>query len=67
MITSTSDHPLSKLPVELREKVVQDVDEFPMSLEKAKDLRKELMEERRGVVVGQTEHFEELVFSLCEH
>ncbi|KAF8993778.1 hypothetical protein BDQ17DRAFT_1367889 [Cyathus striatus] len=58
---------LEKLPAELRNQVVQDV-EFPYGLEKAKELRLELMEERKSFVVEHNQSvFEAAEFSLCEH
>ena len=59
--------PLEKLPVELREKVIDEVDEFPISLKEAKELRVELMEERKGLVQVQGDAFLANEFSLCEH
>jgi hypothetical protein len=58
---------LTDLPLELREKVFSDVEDFPLSLREAKELRLELMEERKGFVVENNESFEQHTFSLCEH
>ncbi|TFK66407.1 hypothetical protein BDN72DRAFT_961786 [Pluteus cervinus] len=59
---------LSKLPVELQDRVVNQVEEFPIDLSEAKELREELMEERKHFVV---EHQHTLArnytISLCEH
>lgn len=57
---------LDPLPVELQHKVVEDVD-FPMSLQEAKELRLELMEERKAYVADQTDAIMSQTFSLCEH
>lgn len=42
-------------------------DGFLMGLERAKELRLELMEERKGFVTRNSEAFESESFSLCEH
>jgi hypothetical protein len=52
---------IGKLPVELQDRVVQSVEEFPLSLAKAKQLREELMEGRKQYVLGYQ------MISLCEH
>ncbi|KDR70069.1 hypothetical protein GALMADRAFT_76694 [Galerina marginata CBS 339.88] len=54
------------LPLELQDHILQDVD-FPISLKKAKELRLELMEERKQFVVNHGAAFENSTFSLCEH
>jgi hypothetical protein len=59
---------LGKLPLELREKVIQDVEDFPIDLPQAKKLREELMEERRQYVFEYQEaNFKSIGISLCEH
>ncbi|KAF8518114.1 hypothetical protein BU17DRAFT_66554 [Hysterangium stoloniferum] len=58
---------LNPLPVELRTQIINGVEDFPISLKEAKELRLELMEERSHFVVDQTAAFEEQQFSLCEH
>ena len=45
-VVTTDKGPLAKLPTELQELVVQDVEEFPISLAEAKKIRERLMEER---------------------
>lgn len=57
----------SKLPVELQQMVLEDVDDLPISMEEAKQYREELMEERRAVQDEQSEMFAIDSFSLCEH
>ncbi|KDR70090.1 hypothetical protein GALMADRAFT_1351644 [Galerina marginata CBS 339.88] len=54
------------LPVELQDHILEDVD-FPISLEEAKKLRIELMEERKQFVVKHGAAFQSSTFSLCEH
>ncbi|KAF5354276.1 hypothetical protein D9756_007047 [Leucocoprinus leucothites] len=59
---------LQKLPPELRDLVVKDSDAFPIDLDRAKELREELMEERKEYVIGYQEHnFKSVSISLCEH
>lgn len=58
---------LSSLPAELQDNVFEGVEEFPISLEEAKALRLELMEERKNFVITHDETFQEYTFSLCEH
>ena len=55
------------LPTELYQEVVNHVEDFPVSLEDAKNLRLELMEERKAFVVRHDQMFAEETFSLCEH
>jgi hypothetical protein len=58
----------ARLPKELRDKVVDDVEEFPIDMEQAKKLREELMEERKEYVIGyQQANFKNCIISLCEH
>ncbi|KAF7967158.1 hypothetical protein HWV62_35668 [Athelia sp. TMB] len=56
-----------KLPLEIVQEVTASVDDFPISLEDAKKLRLELMEERKGYDVKLDDKFHEETFSLCEH
>lgn len=60
-------HGLGKLSMELKQQIVEDVDEFPIGMEEAKAIRLELMEERRHYVVDSVTAFESAQFSLCEH
>ncbi|KAF9524845.1 hypothetical protein CPB83DRAFT_871114 [Crepidotus variabilis] len=58
---------VDKIPVELQDKILEDVD-FPMSLEDAKALRLELMEERQAhVQVADLAFRIHSAFNLCEH
>ncbi|KAG2009503.1 hypothetical protein CC2G_012433 [Coprinopsis cinerea AmutBmut pab1-1] len=58
---------LEKLPLELQDHVLDGVD-FPISLAEAKQLRGELMEERKNFVLDHGRAFEgSICFSLCEH
>ena len=54
------------LPQEVRDKV-NALRDFPVSLERAKALRLELMDERRTVVKHNNHEVYERRFSLCEH
>lgn len=53
--------------MEIQEVVISNVVEFPIGMEEAKDLRLELMEERKVFVQKQDEKFEREIFALCEH
>ena len=55
------------LPRELRDLIFQGVEEFPIGMEEAKQIRLELMEERKAFVLDKVNDFEQGRFSLCEH
>jgi hypothetical protein len=58
---------VSDVPLELQDNILRDVD-FPFSMEEAKALRLELMDERKAFVVQNTDSFHKYSeFSLCEH
>ncbi|TFK66459.1 hypothetical protein BDN72DRAFT_145431 [Pluteus cervinus] len=57
----------NQLPVELMGKVVEEVEGFPISLEEAKILREELMEERKAFVIAHEGVLNRFSISLCEH
>ncbi|KAI6900471.1 hypothetical protein KC318_g8352 [Hortaea werneckii] len=56
-----------ELPPELIENVVRNVEDFPIDLEEAKQLRLELMEERKVFVAAADAKLREDTFSFCEH
>lgn len=58
---------LDKLPKELQDKTFDEVDEFPISMYEAKEIRLRLMEEREKYVMDQDEAFRSYELSLCEH
>ena len=58
---------LGKLSAELRKNICEDVDDFPISLEEAKEARLRLMEERKAYVTTHSTAFEGNKFNLCEH
>ncbi|KAF6235510.1 hypothetical protein HO173_006193 [Letharia columbiana] len=58
---------LAKLPKEIVDQVVEDVEDFPISLEEAKELRLELMEERKVYVEEVNKDIQSLTFFFCEH
>jgi predicted Rossmann-fold nucleotide-binding protein len=58
---------LGGLPVELQDHVFGDVEDFPITLEDAKEIRLELMEERKHLMIRHGEAFVASEFSLCEH
>ncbi|KAG5638230.1 hypothetical protein H0H81_001104 [Sphagnurus paluster] len=55
------------LPLEFKHRVFNSIGDFPISLEEAKQMRLELMEERKKFVVQNSEAFMDHTFSLCEH
>jgi len=58
---------VGEIPIELQDNILDGVD-FPISLEEAKTLRLDLMEERKVFVVKNDKAFaESATFSLCEH
>ncbi|TFK66457.1 hypothetical protein BDN72DRAFT_145415 [Pluteus cervinus] len=62
------DGGLSQLPVELQDRVVDQVVEFPIDLQEAKELREKLMEERKNFVVEHQDALaKDYTISLCEH
>ena len=63
---SASDR-LRSLPNEVFENVVTSIDGCPYSLEKAKEYREKLMDERRADVCALNDAFAETVVSFCEH
>ncbi|KAH8797931.1 hypothetical protein F5884DRAFT_814113 [Xylogone sp. PMI_703] len=58
---------LNKLSAELKENIVNNVDDFPIGMDEAKEIRLELMEERKAYVAQQGKMFESPQFALCEH
>ena len=55
------------MSAEVFNKIIDEVQDFPISLEEAKHLREELMKERTSFVLKTDEKFQEETFSLCEH
>ncbi|KAG5652503.1 hypothetical protein H0H81_004816 [Sphagnurus paluster] len=55
---------LAGLPQEIKDQIFNDVDDFPISVEEAKEFRLELMEERRKFAALQRDVFKEHEFSL---
>ena len=64
---ANSGEAIGKLSAELKEKVFEDVEDFPIGMEEAKEIRLQLMDERKNYVTEQGRNFERLTFSLCEH
>lgn len=58
---------LGELPPELRHQVMTEVGGFPISLEEAKKVRDELMDERRALVTDVNEIYEEDTCSFSKH
>lgn len=55
-----------RLPPELREQVVGEVD-WMMDLEEAKEVREELMKERSATNTKMNDDFSEITYNFCEH
>ena len=58
---------LAGMPNEVVDQIVDDVDDFPISLEEAKELRLELMEERKVFVEDVETDIQSSTFFFCEH
>jgi Protein of unknown function (DUF4246) len=66
-VTRTKENQqIAGLPRELQDHILEDVD-FPISLQEAKALRLELMDERKAFIVKHGKVFESDTFALCEH
>lgn len=65
--TSISNVGLGGLSNELKDKVFAAVEDFPIGLDEAKEIRLRLMDERKQYVLVQGQNFESSTFSLCEH
>jgi hypothetical protein len=59
--------PLAELPVELRDKVIDHVEDSHITLREAKDLRLDLIAERKVFVERHGETFLDSTFCLCDH
>ena len=55
------------MPNEVMDQIVDKVDDFPISLEEAKELRLELMEERKVFVDEVDKDMQFSRFFFCEH
>lgn len=55
------------MPKEVVDQIVEDVVDFPISLEEAKEIRLKLMEERKVYVDEVDEDFQSSKFAFCEH
>jgi Protein of unknown function (DUF4246) len=58
---------LGTVPAEIQNEIIHNVVEFPIGIEEAKELRLELMEERKVFVHRRDQTFASETFSLCEH
>ena len=63
----TRDLLARRLPLELQDMIMDNLDGFPIFMDEAKQFRLELMDERKAVSHSSNEQFEEGSFSLCEH
>ena len=59
--------PFGKLSQEICDNVFKNVDDFPIGMDEAKEIRLRLMEERKRHVIDSNYAFESNEFSLCEH
>ena len=57
---------IQRLPVELADAVMQNVTDFPISMEDAKEIREKLMDERKARI-DPDGHFGDNMYSFCEH
>ena len=55
------------MPKEIMDQIVEEVDDFPISLEEAKELRLKLMDERKVFVKDVNEEIQSSTFFFCEH
>ena len=58
---------LKQLPQELRDRVYSEVHSFPLTTERAKAVREELMEERRAQLEDMEQRWTDNYFNFCEH
>lgn len=56
-----------RLPLELQNMANKNLEATPITMEEAKQYRKELMEERSSQSQEQNQRFENGAFNLCEH
>lgn len=62
-----SDNRINRLPPELRDMIVDKIEDFPITMEAAKEVRLKLMEERKTFVKEHNKQLDRNVFFLCEH
>ena len=60
-------NPFGKLSQEICNDVFMGVDDFPIGMDEAKEIRLHLMEERKRYVIDSNYAFESNEFALCEH
>ena len=58
---------LKGLPLELRDMIMSDIDDYPIDMEEANETRLELIMERKNYVEDIEDSIETNTFSLCEH
>jgi hypothetical protein len=61
------DHAFGKLSQEICDQVFESVNDFPIGMDEAKEIRLSLMEERKQYVSYFDAGFNSETFSLCEH
>jgi polyhydroxyalkanoate synthesis regulator phasin len=58
---------VKKPPQELADRVYEEVRDFPISMDEAKHVRDDLMEERRAQLKGSEERWADHYYEFCEH
>ncbi|KAF2711822.1 hypothetical protein K504DRAFT_465561 [Pleomassaria siparia CBS 279.74] len=59
--------PLSELPKEIFDMVIEGVEDFPLSWGAAEEIREQLMDQRLGLQGELEDKMEQSTFSFCEH
>ncbi|KAF9270595.1 hypothetical protein L218DRAFT_914736 [Marasmius fiardii PR-910] len=67
VISKDTSTRFGQLPPELREHIIEMVDDWPLSLEDAKEVRLDLMNQRRQFAFNVNRDYEQDGFSFCEH
>ncbi|TFK66081.1 hypothetical protein BDN72DRAFT_772520 [Pluteus cervinus] len=65
--TGGEDVQRARLPVEVQDQILHGVEEWPLTMEEAKELRLTLMDERSIFTTSQDAVFSSSEFALCEH
>ena len=58
---------MARLPKEIVDQFIEDVDEFPIGIEEAKEIRGRLMEERKAFGEDVDLDIVSSTFAFCEH
>lgn len=60
------DHVFGHFPIEIADQIIDEID-FPFSVDTAKKIRDDLIEERKVFIRDVDEHFMENGYCFCEH